>query len=74
MADQGQLQPQPNFKTVADTVDDMSRSHATLPIQFRRMRNALAFDGGALILAELRAVRQEMRDMERRMTTRLKAA
>lgn len=74
MADKGQLQPQPDFKTVADTMDDMSRSPATLAIQSKRMRNVPALDGGALILAELRVMRQEMRDMERRMTTRLEAA
>lgn len=65
MADQPQ--PQPDFDTVADTMNDMSRSQATLAIQFDRMRNVPALDHGAQILAQLANIVERLGNIERRL-------
>lgn len=52
----------------------MASQFTELATNVPRFRDIPAFDSGTLILAELRAMRQEMRNMERRMTTRLEAA
>ncbi|KAI5837129.1 hypothetical protein DFP73DRAFT_601432 [Morchella snyderi] len=41
-------------------MNNISRSHAILATQFDRVSNVPAFDGGALILSELRALRLDM--------------
>lgn len=65
MADQPQ--PQPDFDTVADTMNDTSRSHATLAKQFDRMRNVPALDHGAQILAQLANIVERLGNIERRL-------
>ncbi|KAI5839546.1 hypothetical protein DFP73DRAFT_561273 [Morchella snyderi] len=58
---------QPDFNTVADTMNDMSRSHATLAVQFDRMRNVPALDHGAQILAQLANIVERLGNIERRL-------
>lgn len=53
-------EPQPDFQAMEETMNDISRSHVTLATNLGRMRNIPAFDGGAQILAELRAIREDM--------------
>lgn len=67
MANQGQLQPQPDFNTVADTMNDTSRPHATLAVQFDRMQDAPALDHGAQILAQLANIVERLGNIERRL-------
>lgn len=59
-------QEQPDFNTVADTMNDTSRSHANLAIQFDRMRNVPALDHGAQILAQLVTIVEKLGNIERR--------
>lgn len=63
MADHDQEQPEVMAGQLTELATNVSK-----------IRNIPVFDGGVLILAELRAMRQEMRDMEERLTTRLDAA
>lgn len=51
---------QPSFDVIAGAMNNISRSHAILATHFDRIPNVPAFDGGALILAELRAIREDM--------------
>ena len=51
---------QPDFAVVAGALNDVSRGQAVLATQFARMPNVPAFDGGALLLAELQAFRTEV--------------
>lgn len=51
---------QPAFNVVAETMNDISRSHAILATHFERIPNIPAFDGGTLILTELRALREDV--------------
>lgn len=74
-------QQQPDFQAIEETVNDISRSHVTLAANLGRLRNIPAFDGGAQILEELRAMRQDMgqrfENVERKfesMELRLQAA
>lgn len=52
--------PQPNFEAMADSMNGIVRHSTELAINLGRMRNIPAFDGGAQILAELRAMREDM--------------
>ncbi|KAF8241401.1 hypothetical protein K440DRAFT_572542 [Wilcoxina mikolae CBS 423.85] len=60
MADSNGEQQQPDFAA-------MQQATVELATNLGRMRNVPAFDGGALILAELRAIRTDMVEMERRI-------
>ena len=51
---------QPAFDVVAQAMNDVSRSHATLATHFERIPNIPGFDGGTQILAEIRALRTDM--------------
>ncbi|KAI5843785.1 hypothetical protein DFP73DRAFT_594792 [Morchella snyderi] len=51
---------QPSFDVIAGAMNNISRSHAILATHFDRIPNVPAFDGGALILAELRAMREDI--------------
>lgn len=58
---------QPDFNTVADTMNDISRSYATLAIQFDKMRNFPVLDHGAQILAQLANIAERLGNIERRL-------
>lgn len=60
-------QEQPDFNTVVDTMNDMSRSHAVLAVQFDWMRNVPALDHGAQILAQLATIVERLGNIERRL-------
>jgi hypothetical protein len=51
---------QPAFDIIAGAMNDISRSQAILATHFEKMPNIPAVDGGAQILAEIRALRTEM--------------
>lgn len=72
---------QPNFVEMEASMNNIVRSSLELATNLGRMRNIPAFDGGAQILAELRAIREDMgrrfENVDRKfenMELRLKAA
>ncbi|KAF8241576.1 hypothetical protein K440DRAFT_665255 [Wilcoxina mikolae CBS 423.85] len=70
----GQEEMQHDFDQMEEAMNGVGRLSLELATNLGRMRNVPAFDGGARILAELRAMRCEMADMQRTMMTRLEAA
>ena len=68
MAQQVEL---PDLGQMAIDMDDISRSHKSLAGNIAKMQNVPAFNPGAQILQESRALRREMRqgfgNMERRL-------
>lgn len=51
---------QPNLQVVADSMSDIVGPSTALATHPPRFLNVPTFDGGALILAELRAMREDM--------------
>lgn len=51
---------QPDFQAMAISMNNIVRSSGELATQLSRFPNSPAFDGGALVLAEVRAMREEM--------------
>lgn len=77
----GQGQEQPDFQAIEEIMNRVGRLPLELATNLGRVRNVPALDSSAMILAELRAMREEMREMrqdmknmEQRITTRLEAA
>lgn len=54
------IQQQPDFEAMADSMNGIVLHSTELATNLQRMRNIPAFDGGAQILAELRAMREDM--------------
>lgn len=65
---------QPNFVEMEASMNNIVRSSLELATNLGRMRNIPAFDGGAQILAELRAIREDMGRKFDNMELRLEAA
>lgn len=65
---------QPNFVEMEASMNNIVRSSLELATNLGKMRNIPAFDGGAQILAELRAIREDMGRKFDNMELRLEAA
>lgn len=67
-------QEHPDFQAMEETMNGVGHLSLELVTNLRRMGNVPGFDGGVLILAEMRAMQQDMERRFENMELRLKAA